>query len=430
MRKTSSHGWGLAWRLARREMRGGLRGFKVLLACLFLGVAAIAAAGSLSAALRGALTTDARQLLGGDLAVRLTHRAVLPAERALIDGLGTIVDQIEMRAMARAADGHMSLVELKAVAGPYPLYGSLDLAPSMTPDQALERRDGVWGAVADADLLTRLGLKVGDLVGIGDARFQLRATIRHEPDRVATVFSLGPRLMVAAEALPSTGLVQPGSLIRYTYLLRLHPGVSADAAKAVLTGAFPEAGWNLRVPSQAAPGVERFIDNMTLFLTLVGLVSLLIGGIGVANAVKGFIDGRIGTIAILKSLGAPRRLVFAVYGLQTGALALVGIAGGAALGAAVPMVVAALAGDALPLRLTGGSTPWPRSSRLRMRRSPCGWAPARTARSCAPGRRGTARSSPLPAGWRPAAPRGVSGSRANTLRTRPWATASAAACRP
>ncbi len=351
----------LALRLARRELRGGLRGFVVFIACLTLGVAAIAAAGSLNASVRAGLQAEARALLGGDAALRLTHRPATPGERGFLHRQAVVAETVEMRAMARAADSRPILVELKGVDATYPLAGRVELRPEMPLAAALQQKDGVWGAAADANLLTRLGLQLGQRVSVGDLQVELRATIVREPDRPASLFSLGPRLLVHRDALPATGLIQPGSLIRYVYLLDLHEGTQPEAFKQTLAQRFPEAGWQLRFPDDAAPGVRRFVDNMNLFLTLVGLTALLIGGVGVANAVRAFVDGRTATIAMLKCLGAPSRLVLAVYALQVGLIAALGILLGVLLGAALPAAVVAVLGDSLPFRPRVGFYPLPLS---------------------------------------------------------------------
>lgn len=350
----------LALRIARRELRGGLKGFRILVACLALGVAAIAASGSLRAAFDAAITHDARALLGGDLDLRQSHHAPEPEQRAALAELGRVTQGIEMRAMANVGDNReRSLVELKGVDGVYPLVGRLDLSPPLSPAQALERRDGIWGAVAEANLLERLGIGPGQRLRVGDAEFEVRAVIAKEPDRVATALSFGPRLMVAADAIAETGLIQPGSLIRFTARIDLKPGLGIAQAKAGLAGRFPEAAWQVRDAGDAAPGVGRFLDTLASFLTLVGLTALLVGGIGVANAVRAYLDGKIATIAILKCLGAPARLVLLTYLLLVGLLAGAGILIGLVAGAAVTPLVIGIVGESLPLPAHAGLFPKP-----------------------------------------------------------------------
>jgi putative ABC transport system permease protein len=348
----------LAVTFARRELRGGLKGFRVLVACLALGVAAIAGAGSLRAAFDAALAEDARALLGGDLDIRQTHQPFDAAMRAAVAALGRITEGVEMRAMVQVdGNSRRSLVELKGVDAAYPLVGRLELSPSATEPFAF--RDGAWGAAAEANLLDRLGLRVGDTVKVGDAALQIRAVIAREPDRVATALSFGPRLMVAKEAVAATGLILPGSLVRHTLRLALAPGGDAAAAKAALARQFPEAPWQVRDIAEASPGVGRFLDTLASFLSLVGLTALLVGGIGVANAVKAYLDGRIATIATLKCLGAPSGLIFATYFLLVGLLAGLGILIGLAAGAALVPLVAGLGAERIPLDLRVGLYPAP-----------------------------------------------------------------------
>lgn len=360
----------LALTYARRELRAGLRGFRILVACLALGVAAIAASGSLRAAFHTAITEDARALLGGDLALHQSYRPVDESQRAALRALGTLSEGFELRAMARTVDGgRRHLVELKGVDDAYPLAGALMLEPPLAATGVLEppraaagvlaRRDGVWGAAVDATLLSTLGLRLGDVVAVGDSRVQIRAVIVKEPDRIANALAFGPRVMVATGALADTNLQQPGSLIRWSYRLALADGVTAPAARARLAAAFPQAAWQMRDTTDAAPGIGRLLDNLAAFLTLVGLTALLVGGIGVANAVKAYVDGRTHTIAVLKAVGAPARLIAATYGLLVAALSGLGIAIGLGLGAAVPALVVAVAGDALPLAARTGLYPAP-----------------------------------------------------------------------
>ena len=341
----------LAARLAWRELRGGLREFRIFLACMAIGVAAIAAVGSLSAAVVAGLVADGGRLLGGDVDLRLLHRPVSAEQRAYLDANAARVSGIvELRAMARPVgqrDGR-ALVELKAVDGAYPLVGAVETLPARPLAELLAPIDGVWGAVAAANLLTRLGIETGARVTVGDATFEIRAIMVKEPDRVATVLSFGPRLMVSADALDDTGLVQPGSQIHYHYRLDLS-GQAPGAWIAALNEAFPKAGWRIRGPSEAAPGVRLFIDRLTLFLTFTGFTVLLVGGIGVGNAVKSYLDGRVATIAMLKCLGAPGRLIFRTYLLQVLVLGVLGTAIGLAIGAVLPILGLEIIADRLPV---------------------------------------------------------------------------------
>ncbi len=344
----------LAVRFARRELRGGLSGFRVFIVCLTLGVAAIAGVGSISEAVTGGLERDARALLGGDVSLRLIHRQATDTQRAYLADNGNLSEVAEMRAMAQTAateNRRRTLVELKAVDDAYPLVGTIDLEGGKPLDEALAARNGIWGAVAEPGLAAKLGLKIGDKIQVGDTHFQLNALIDREPDRVTSILSFGPRLMVPIAALPATGLVQPGSLIRYRYRVVLSPGETLETWTAKIADAFPEAGWRVRTRDDAAPGLQRFVDRLTLFLTFVGLTTLLVGGVGVTNAVRSYLDSRTPVIATIKCLGGSTGLVFRIYLLQILALALIGIIAGLAIGAVAPMLAASALADLLPVKL-------------------------------------------------------------------------------
>jgi putative ABC transport system permease protein len=359
--------WRLAARLARRELRSGLGGFRIFLACLALGVAAIAAVCSTQAILDRSIAADAREILGGDVLVELVHRPASAGERAAIAAMGPVAASAEMRAMARAerpnetGAGGRTLVELKTVEDAYPLYGALETDPPLSHDAMFARRDGRWGAAVVPELAARLGLARGDTVKIGEARFEVRATIGHEPDRIGGLglFALGPRVMISDAALADTALVQPGSLIRYKYRVRLPQETTPAAFIGALEDTHPDAGWRIRTLDESSPRLTRLIGRVTLFLSFVGLTALLVGGVGVANAVRAWLDGKIATIATVKCLGAPRALVFRIYLLQVLAIAVIGTAIGLAVGAVLPILAADLLAAVVPIRVSAGLYPLP-----------------------------------------------------------------------
>jgi putative ABC transport system permease protein len=250
--------WRLAARLARRELRGGLKGFRIFLACLLLGVAVIAAVGSTAAAVRSSILADAQKILGGDVELRLLYRPASDEQLAFMAERATVSHTREMRAMAQPTDhDDRALVELKAIDGLYPLYGGVMLEPSMSLAFATEERNGRWGAAADPNLIERLALKIGDGVKVGDAVYELRAAITREPDRGSGIFILGPRLMVADGSLDSTGLVQPGSLLYHLYRVKLPGDVSAANWLAALKQRFPDGVWRIRELEDAAAGTRN-----------------------------------------------------------------------------------------------------------------------------------------------------------------------------
>ena len=355
----------LAWRIARREMRTGLKGFWVFLACITLGVAAIAAVGSLNASVKAGLETDARRLLGGDIDFRTQHlEASDDAISYLVQHSEKISKTIEMKAMAQTikdatnTNGTRALVELKAVDGAYPMISTLRFSPPSADSQGIDKllaaRGGVFGAAADSGLLLKLGLVVGDNLRIGDAKFNVRAIIEHEPDRVATVVNFGPRLMISINALAQTGLVKPGSQIHYHTRVLLGAGVDGKKFIESVEQKFPNIGWRIRGLDKAAPGLERFTDRFALFLSFASMTALLVGGFGVFGAVESYLETKLETIATLKCLGAPGGLVFRAYLLQVFTLGLLGIGAGLTLGALLPLAGIELVKDYLPMAPRAG----------------------------------------------------------------------------
>jgi putative ABC transport system permease protein len=255
--------------------------------------------------------------------------------------------------MARNPAGTLALVELKAVDSSYPLLGELTLKPMMAVADLFAERNGAFGAGADSTLLARLDLKLGDTVAIGGATFQIRSVIEAEPDKLAGGVGLGPRFLVSEAGLRATGLLQPGSLVRWIYRVKLPANANDDRATTTFIddarSALPEAGWEIRSRDNASPQLERNINRFTQFLTLVGLAALLVGGVGVANAVKSHIDRRRDVIASFKALGATGRDVFTIYLTQVLVLAGIGSVIGLALGAALPFIIVGVFGKLLPL---------------------------------------------------------------------------------
>ncbi|WP_414832548.1 ABC transporter permease [Afifella sp. YEN Y35] len=344
-------------RFALRELRGGLAGFYVFLACIALGVAAIAGVNSVSRALTEGIAHEGRTILGGDISFSLIHRQANPDEYAFLtktadDAGGTLALVSNMRAMARRLDGSdQTLVELKAVGPGYPQLGTFALAGGGDVQDALSTQNGVAGAVAAPELMERLSLSVGDEVALGATKVAIRGVAETEPDRLSDGIGFGPRLLVSEETLEATGLVRPGSLITYEYRLVL-PGASDERLAAIRDTAderFPEAGWRMRSRDNASPRLSDNIDRFAQFLTLVGLTALVVGGVGVGNAVASFVDLKRPSIATLKCLGASRSFVFRTYLTQILILAALGIAIGLAVGAILPFVALAALSNILPL---------------------------------------------------------------------------------
>ena len=349
-----------AIRLARRELRGGTGGLGVLVGCLVIGVGAIAGIGSLAASLGAGIKDNARELLGGDAEARIAFHPADTAQHAMLADSGQLSQTVSLRAMARATDkDRLSLIELKAVDAAYPLYGTVELSPPQPLGAVLAEINGMFGAAVDPALLGRLGVKIGDAIKIGEAALQVRAAIEREPDAAASGLIFGPRVLISSAALPGTRLIQPGALVNYRYRLRLPAGEAPEAWAKRAREAFPDAGWEIRSFDQASPNLRRLIDRVAVFLSLVGLSALLVGGVGIGNAVRGHVAAKTETIATLKCLGAPNRLVFSTYFCEILALAIAAIFAALALGAVLPISIAPLLKHLMPVSAKSGIYPQP-----------------------------------------------------------------------
>lgn len=349
----------VAARIARRELRGGLAGFRVFLACLALGVAAIAGVGMVRAAIEGGLRDQGTVLLGGDAEMAFTYRFASDAERAFMDRIATRVSEVvEFRSMATVGEDR-ALTQVKGVDGAYPLEGAVTLDPAIPLSQALAGGDGRPGAVMDRVLVDRLGLAVGDIFTLGVQEFRLGAALLREPDSATGGFALGPRTIVATAGLADSGLLEPGTLFDSAYRLDLPPGADLAALEAEAEAAFRDTGLRWSDSRRAAPGIERFVDRIGAFLILVGLAGLAVGGVGVSAAVRAYLEGKVATIATLKTLGADRTTIFQSYLIQIGVLSALGVALGLVIGAGVPLLFAPAIAAALPFPVAFGLYPAP-----------------------------------------------------------------------
>ncbi|MEM9812615.1 MAG: FtsX-like permease family protein, partial [Pseudomonadota bacterium] len=350
-------------RFALRELRGGLAGFRIFLACLALGVGAIAAVGSVRTAIQEGLTREASSLLGGDAEARFTYRFASEAERAWLNANATEVSEIvDFRSLATAEVGgetERALAQVKGVDAFYPLYGEVVLEPEMPLSEALDGTAGLPGLVAEGVLVARLGLEVGDVMRLGTQEFELRAIIEREPDGLTSGFALGPRIIVATDALAESGLLTPGTLFETAYRMRFDPSAVIGPLRRDALRQFRDTGLRWRDNRDGTPGIARFVDRLSSFLVLVGLAGLAVGGVGVAAAVRSFLERKTETIATLKTLGATGDGIFTVYFVQIGLLSLLGVALGLLLGAGVPTLLGPFLADRLPVPALFGIYPRP-----------------------------------------------------------------------
>ncbi|HEX8058525.1 MAG TPA: FtsX-like permease family protein, partial [Novosphingobium sp.] len=335
--------WSAAWRIASRDLNARFRGLRLLLVCLFLGVGAIAAIGTLTGSIERELATRGRAILGGDIEATVWQRALKPDERRALAALGTLSEGTRMQAMASLGDTSAP-VELKAVDARWPLIGHLRLKDGRAVGAPAE--GSVWIGEGAAE---RLGVKVGDAISIGGQRVTVGGVIDDEPDRLSEGLSLGA-VAIVRDSLPERGgLTAPGAMFRSKARVTLPPQVDPEATVDALKKQFPDAGFTWRTRDKAAPGAERFVSRMGEFLVLVGLAALAIAGIGIGGGVSSYLEARRTSIATLKVLGATSGDIARVYVLQIGAAAVVGSLAGLVAGVLVTPLLAAALGTLLPV---------------------------------------------------------------------------------
>lgn len=329
-----------AWAIARRDLNARFRGLRLLLVCIFLGTAALAAIGTLTAAIESELEASGQALLGGDLEVEVWQRDLRPDEVKALGQYGTISSGYRMQAMANTPEA-AAPIELKAVDARWPMFGRLLLADG----RSVGAPTGKDAWIAET-ALERLGIAVGDSFKVGTVTLRAAGVIADEPDRLSEGFQLGPTVIVAADVPAAAGLLAPGALYQSKHRIAFaDPGRDPEAVEEALTKAFPTAGFDIRTRDRASPGADRFVRQMSDFLTLVGLAALVIAGIGIAGGVSSYLDQRRASIATLKVLGATSGDIVRIYAMQIGVAALAGSALGLAAGVAVtPLLAGALQG--------------------------------------------------------------------------------------
>lgn len=341
----------LSLRFALREMRSGLKGFYIFLSCIALGVAAIGGVNGVSRSIDEEMTRQGQTILAGDMRVSLIQREANEKEKAFLTEAGNVATSIWMRSMARRADsGDQTMVEIKAVDTLYPLYGTLKTTPQKDTTELFAKQGSTYGAVAPQILLDRLQIHVGDKIKVGNIDLIVTAALEEEPDLLSEGFQLGPRLFVSLDAIKASGLLQPGSLYAYIYKIAIKGASDAqlEQLKNKAEKDFEETGWSVRTRSNAAPALSKNIERFSQFLTLIGLTALIVGGVGVANAVRAYMDEKRAVIATFKSLGASGRMVMEIYFLQIMLIALIGVFIGLIIAAFIPFATAGLLRHYLP----------------------------------------------------------------------------------
>jgi putative ABC transport system permease protein len=345
--------WGAAWRIARRELSGRFRGLRLLLACLFLGVGALAAIGSLTTAIHQGLAAKGRSILGGDVQITVWQRPLTAAERGALARYGPLSDGRRLQAMASAGDT-AAPVQLKAVDAAWPLVGRLSLADGRNVGAPAPGTAWIGSGAA-----ARLSLRPGDSFTIAGRPLRVGGVIAAEPDGLGEGFALGPTVIVPLDFPAQAGLLAPGAMYRSRLRVACATACDAEAIARDLTARFPSAGLDIRTRDKASPGTETFIARMGDFLVLVGLSALLIAGIGIGGGTASYLEARRGVIATLKVMGATSSDIARIYLLQIAAAAVVGSVAGVIAGVAILPLIARALSDLLPVADGLTLAPWP-----------------------------------------------------------------------
>lgn len=345
---------GFLLRMAVREVRTGWQRLLFFLLSIAVGVGALVGIASFSANLESAIRREARTLMAAD--VQLTSNQ--PFTDDTRTALAAVPDArtAELAEMPSMAANHDStrtqLVEIKAVAGPYPFYGELITEPALPLDQLLAN----GGIVVEEALLLQLQTSVGEIIKLGNRELRVAGVLRREPDRVVAAFSLGPRVLMSLEDVKAAGLVTLGSRVRHRLLVALPPAADSAAISRRLDAALDD---RVQVSSfeAAQPTLRMFLARMRDFLRLATLVTLVLGGLGVAQSIRVFLQQKQDTVAILKVVGATTREVTAVFVVQCLGLALIGSVIGLGLGLGIQQALPRVVGELLPVDVIGEFVP-------------------------------------------------------------------------
>ena len=349
---------------AIKELRSGVGGLWVFIFCLALGVAALTAIGSLRESIHAGMHAQSAEVLGGDASMILTYRFASDQELRFIKQHSSAYTELtDFRSMVTTMENDQpidsTLVSVKGVDSEYPLYGFLKLSPNKPIHELLEKRNNIFGLVVSESLTGRLNIEIGQMIKLGNEMFQLRGHLLFEPDAGNKAFSFAPRVIALNEGLKRSGLLSQGTMFDSIYNMKLDANTNLNDIKALTEKNFAQAGARWRDKRDAAPGIEAFVERLSLFLSMVGIAGLIIGGIGVGSAVQTFIEKKRKTIAIFKILGSTSFLVFKIYLLLILLVTGLGALAGAIFGALLPVVFGTLLEKISPLPVLIGLYPAP-----------------------------------------------------------------------
>jgi putative ABC transport system permease protein len=340
-------------RMAFREIRASWRRLLFFFVCIAVGVGSIVALRSVIQSVRVALSHQARTLLAADLVVSgnnpwtpTVRDAIAREQRS--GRITARTDSIELPTMVRPVNGGHGgarMVELRAVQAEFPMYGTLKLQGGRRYSYDLLKNHG---ALVRPELLAQFGMDVGDSITIGQEAFEIRGVIASEPGRRIGAFSIGPRVLVNYEDLASTGLMSFGSRVSYQMMLKV-PAAQLESLTNELRRAFANEFVGVRSYRRTEDQMGEDLVRAENYLSLVGLVVLVLGGIGVSSVTRVFVQQKIRSIAILKCVGSTSRQILAVYVTQVMLLGLAGSVLGVAIAARVVPAVPSFVGKSVEL---------------------------------------------------------------------------------
>jgi putative ABC transport system permease protein len=343
-------GWKRASAIAWRDLKSAPGKFAFVVLSVAVGVAALVGVRGFSESFRTTLMTESRSLMAGDLSARIFHepsadelKKIATLEQGIAGSQSTwVTETVSMASVP--PDPVPLLVSLKAVdPAVYPFYGEAQLEPQMGLQQALA---GDSAVVAD-EFLIRLRARVGDTLRLGGRNFKITAVLSQEPDRISAGAGMGPRVMISNAVLERTGLVAPGSRASHRLLMKLPVQADAATVRKKVEDALPDA--QVMDFKEGNPALSQGLDNATAILSLICLVAMVLGAIGVAMAMHAHLEQRMDMLAILKAVGAQSSDLLRIFLLQTMALGLVGVLIGVGFGALVMEALPAVFGKLLPV---------------------------------------------------------------------------------
>ena len=339
--------------MAIRELRSGVSGFRIFLTCLILGVGTISAIGTVKSGIEIAISEKGSELLGGNAEAEFTYRLATTEELKWLETISqNISGIIEFRSMAKFVEGganERALTQVKAVDNEYPLIGNVQLASGKSFKDVFRQPKS---AVMESDLASRLGINIGETFSLGLTKFVLRDIIQSSPDDAGTNFGLGPRTIIKSEDLLDSGLIAPGTLFTAKYRLLIEPLKNLDELRALAKIKFENNGMRWRDARNGAPGISEFVSRLSAFFIMVGLAGLVVGGVGIGSAVKSYLNRKISTIAVMRSLGATNFQIFMTYFVQLAIISFIGITIGLVIGASVPHLCAPLLKVLIPIPIS------------------------------------------------------------------------------